>query len=73
MIRVDGSNDIVDIIWEGGDQTMNVRSNAGERSKDIFLLSKIIAILWIESVEKDRDKQSFIEPMMQGNYKINDK
>jgi hypothetical protein len=27
-IQEDGFNDIVDIIWEGGDRMMNVRSNA---------------------------------------------
>jgi hypothetical protein len=27
-IREDGSNDTVDIIWEGEDQMMNVRLNA---------------------------------------------
>ena len=29
-IREDGFNDIVDIIWGGGDQMMNVRLNAEE-------------------------------------------
>jgi hypothetical protein len=51
-IHVDGSNDTVDIIWGGEDLKMNARLNVEERLKDIFLLSKKIVILSIESVEK---------------------
>gem|GEM_PF-3707999 len=65
-----GFNDIADIIWGGEDRMMNVRSNVEERSRDIFPLSKIIAILSIGSVEKDRDKLYYIEHMIVENYNI---
>jgi hypothetical protein len=69
-IHADDFNDIVDIIWGGGDQMMNVRSNVEERSKGIFLRSKIIVIPWIERVEKNKDKQCSIEPMTRELYNI---
>ena len=67
MIPADGFNDTADIIWGGEDLTMNVRSNAEKRSKDILLRSKKIAILLIENVEKDKDRQSYIELMIVEN------
>lgn len=70
-IREVDFNDIVDIIWEGGDQMMIVKSNVEKLWRDIQRQSEIIVIHWIGSVEKDKDKQSCIELMMQERYKKN--
>lgn len=64
-ILVDDFSDIVDIIWGGDVQMMNVRLNVGGQSKGILSQSEKIVILWIESVEKNRDKHYSIEHMMQ--------
>ncbi len=68
-ILVDDFNGIVDTLWEGDILMIYVRSNVEERSKDTLLKSKNIAILWIENVEKDKDKHYFIEPMIVEIYK----
>jgi hypothetical protein len=67
-ILVDGFNDIVDIIWGEEGPTMIVKSNVEKICRDMSKQSEIIVILWIEIVEKDRDKQYFIEPMMPEEY-----
>lgn len=69
-IRVVDSSDTAGIIWGGEDPTMNVRSNAGKPWLGTSKQSKTIVIHWIESVEKDRDKLSFIERMIAEIYKL---
>jgi hypothetical protein len=63
-LEVDFS-DIVDIIWAEEGRMIPVRSRDGELSKDIELRSRKTVILWIETVEKGRDRHYCIEPMMQ--------